>query len=100
MNRYFKVEGDIIYPDHTFLTWGPFYYHSKEKAIEKIDCIFSNIIDWCNLKEPILEITPRNVIRNKTQVVFSIMAWKDEETLQECNGIISVEEIFFEDELN
>ena len=51
-------------------------------------------------EEPILEITPRNVIRNKTQVVFSIMAWKDEETLQECNGIISVEEIFFEDELD
>jgi hypothetical protein len=39
IKRYFRVEGNIIYPDETMLTWGPFYYHSKDKAMERMQLI-------------------------------------------------------------
>lgn len=96
--RYFKVEGDIIYPDKYMLTWGPFYYHSKEKAKEQMEKILQDITDWCNLKDPTLKIVPENLIRcSQKQIIFDIKAWKDETTLQKCGGIITVEEISFED---
>ncbi len=97
--RYFKTEGDIIYPDEHMLTWGPFYYHSMEKAKEQMEKILQDIINWCNLQDPSLKIVPENLIktRDEKQIVFEIKAWKNETTLQKCNGIITVEEIFFED---
>ena len=97
--RNFKVEGNIIYPNKEMLTWGPFYYYSKDKAKEKIESILEDITKWCNLQDPSLNIAPENIIRtkNKEQIVFNIKAWKDEKTLQECHGIIRIDEIFFED---
>ena len=98
--RNYKVEGNIIYPDEKMLTWGPFYYHSKDKGKEKMETILEDITKWCNLKDPSLNITPENLIRTRTegQIVFNIKAWKNETTLQNCNGIITTEEIFFEDD--
>ena len=100
MERNFKVEGNIIYPDEkTMLTWGPFYYHSKPSAVLRMDVILNDITEWVNLEDPSLEIRPENVLRTRTgdQIVFKIKAWYDDNDLQDCNGIISVEEIFFED---
>ena len=100
MNRYFKVEGNIIYPDKTTLTWGPFYYHSIEKTMNKMNNIMEYIVDWVNLKDKSLNIKPEKYVKasgGKT-VVFEIKSWKDEQTLQNCDGIISIDEIFFEDE--
>ena len=57
MNRYIKVEGDIIYPDNTIMTWGPFYYYSINKAKSKMDEILEWIILWVNEKDPSLNIT-------------------------------------------
>lgn len=98
--RNYKVEGNIIYPDEHMLTWGPFYYHSKDKGRERMETVLGNITAWCNLQDPSLNIVPENLIRttNQDQIVFKIKAWKDEEILQDCNGIISIEDIFFEDE--
>lgn len=95
----YKVEGNIIYPDKQMLTWGPFYYHSKEKAIEKTEEILKTITEWCNEKDPSLKIEPKKVRRlaKGEQTIFYIQAWKDENTLENCNGIITVEEIYFED---
>jgi hypothetical protein len=100
MNRYFKTEGNIIYPDKQMLTWGPFYYHSFDKAQEKMDEILTWIINWVNEQDPSLNIQPENLIRTRDghQIVFDIKAWKDENNLQKCDGIITVEDIFFEDE--
>lgn len=95
--RNFKVEGNIIYPNKEMLTWGPFYYHSKDKGKERMEVILGDITNWCNLQDPSLNITPDNLIRNTSQIVFNINAWKDEKTLQKCGGIITIEEIFFED---
>ena len=30
--HHYKVEGNIIYPNKQMLTWGPFYYHDKNRA--------------------------------------------------------------------
>lgn len=100
MERYFRVEGNIIYPDETMLTWGPFYYHSKDKAMERMQPILNDIIDWVNGKDPTLEIRPEDLLTTigGTQMVFKIKAWRDEKTIQKCNGIVLVEEMFFEDE--
>ena len=95
----YKVEGNIIYPDKTMLTWGPFYYHQEEPAKNRMKAILHDIVNWCNLKDPTLNIVPQNLIKTRclTQRCFTILAWKDEETLQECDGIIEVESIYFED---
>lgn len=100
MERYFKTEGNIIYPDKLMLTWGPFYYHSKEKAFAKIDDILKYITDWVNLKDPSLNIIPEDIVRPKLgrMVAFNIKAWKDDTHLEDCKGFISSQEIFFEDE--
>ena len=100
MNRYFKVEGNVIYPDKKMLTWGSFYYHSIDKAKERMQVILDDIKNWVNLQDPKLNIEPENFVKTKdgTQIVFDIKAWFDEKTLQDCDGIITVEDIFFEDE--
>lgn len=51
-------------------------------------------------KNNVEEIKPQNIIwtRNKTQVVFDLRAWKDDSTIENTDCIISVEQIFFEDE--
>jgi len=97
--RNYKVEGNIIYPNETMLTWGPFYYHSKDKGQERMEIILEDITKWCNLQDPSLNIIPENLIRtiDNSQIIFNIKAWEDEETLQNCKGIIIIEEIFFED---
>ena len=97
--RYYKVEGNIIYPDKQMLTWGPFYYHFRNNGVEKMESILDNITAWCNTKDTSLNIKPENVIRtnDNTQIVFDIKAWKDNNTLQVCKGIITIENIFFED---
>ena len=99
MERYFKVEGNVLYPDEKMLTWGPFYYHSMEKGKERMKSVLTDITLWCNLKDPSIDIKPENVIhtRDGTQIVFKIKAWKDENILEKCNGIITIEDIFFED---
>lgn len=94
---FYTVEGNILYPDKSMLTWGPFYYHSKEKANDRMEVILQDITDWCNLKDPSLNISPQNIIRMNDQIVFDIQAWKDDTTLQECGGIITVELVSFED---
>lgn len=100
MNRYFKAEGNIIYPNKEMLTWGPFYYHSLDKAKAKMTDIMDMITKWVNEKDNTLNIKPEDIINcsGNTMTVFKIQAWKDENTLQDCNGIITVDEIFFEDE--
>ena len=94
---FYTVEGNILYPDESMLTWGPFYYHSKEKAKARMEVILKDITDWCNLQDPSLNISPQNVIKMNEQIVFEIQAWKDEKTLQKCGGIIMVELASFED---
>ena len=63
-------------------------------------CILTDIVNWCNLEDPSLNIQPTDVIDTigGTQTVFKIKAWKDENNLEECNGIIEIDDIFFEDE--
>lgn len=104
MNRYFKTEGNILYPskdkhNRPMLTWGPIYFHSFEKAQAKMDEILEWIVNWVNEQNKVY-ITPENVIRcsDNKMVVFKIDAWKDEHNLVKCDGIITVEDIFFEDE--
>lgn len=101
MNRYFKTEGNIIYPDKQMLTWGPFYYHSFDKAQAKMDEIMRWIIDWVNEQDKTLDIKPENIIRcsGNKMIVFDIKAWKDSKYLQDCDAIITVDDIFFEDEI-
>ena len=94
---FYTVEGNIIYPDKSMLTWGPFYYHSKEKAKDRMETILQDIIGWCNMKDPSLNISPLNVTRLSDLICFDIQAWKDETTLQKCEGIITVELVKFED---
>ena len=93
----YKVEGNILYSDNNMLTWGPFYYHSKEKAIERMSNILDDIIYWVNLKDSTLNIQPIKVIKMETQIVFHIKAWKNEHQLDDCKGIITVELFEFED---
>ena len=92
-----KVEGNILYPDKSMLTWGPFYYHSKEKAKARMEVILLDIINWCNMKDSSLNIRPQDIKRMDDQIVFDIQAWKDDTTLQKCDGIIEVEFFKFED---
>lgn len=98
-DRHFKAEGNIIYPNKEMLTWGPFYYHSLEKAKAKMADIMDMIIEWVNEKDKTLNIKPEEVTSCSDNMMtsFIIKAWKNENTLQECNGIIEVEEIFFDD---
>ena len=93
----YKVEGNILYPDDDMLTWGPFYYHSKEKAIERMPNILDDIIAWVNSKDPTLYIKPEEIINMRTQIVFRIKAWKNEHQLDDGKGIITVELFEFED---
>lgn len=93
----YKVEGNIIYPDKQMLTWGAFYYHSKDKALERAEEVLKDITKWCNEEDPSLKIEPKNVKRLGEQIIFDIKAWKDEDNLENCDGIITVEEIYFED---
>ena len=100
MNRYFKTEGNLLYPDKQILTWGPFYFHSFEKAQIKMDEIMEWIVKWVNEKDETLNIQPENVIRcsGNKMIVFNIKAWKTEDKLEDCDVLITVEDIFFEDE--
>lgn len=92
--RNYKVEGNIIWPNKTMLTWGPFYYHSQEKAIDKMNDILNYIINWCDNAEP-ENITVAN---DATQIAFDIKVLNDDHTaLENCTGFIEVTEIFFED---
>jgi hypothetical protein len=94
----YKVEGNIIYPDKQMLTWGPFYYHSKDKALERSEEVLKDITEWCNEEDPSLKIEPKNVKRLlDEQIIFDIQAWKDDDHLENCDGIITIEEIYFED---
>lgn len=95
----YKVEGNIIYPNLSMLTWGPFYYHSKEKASERMGEILTDITNWVNEEDPSLNITPQIIAKGDNQITFHIMAWKDEDTIEKCNGIIEVVPITFEDEI-
>lgn len=99
MDRDFKTEGNIIYPDKTMLTWGPFYFHSVEKAKKKMSEVLEWIIEWVNEKDNTLNIQPENVVETSDgkQIVFDIQAWKNNTTLVRCDGIISVDDINFED---
>ena len=98
MQQYdYKVEGNIIYSNEHMLTWGPFYYHSKEKAIKRMDDILKDITNWVNEKDSSLNITPHIILKVDTQITFHIMAWKDDNTLEKCNGLIEVELFGFED---
>lgn len=90
----YKVEGNLIHPDKTVLTWGPFYYHSQEKAIDKMNDISNCIIAYCNNAEP----ENMTVANDATQIAFNIQALNDDNTtLENCTGFIEVTEIFFED---
>jgi hypothetical protein len=93
----YKVEGNIIYPDKQMLTWGDFYYHSRDNAVKKAEEILKYITEWCNEKDPSLKIEPKNIKRLGKQIIFDIQAWKDDDNLEKCDGIITVEEIYFED---
>lgn len=96
--RHFKTTGNLIYPDGYILTWGGFYYHSFDKAKAKKDSLIEDIVTWCNLEDPTLNIKAENIFYvGDTQVIFEIKAWKDEDTLEDCRGFIEVEEIIFED---
>ena len=99
IERYFKVEGNIIYSDQKMLTWGPFYYHNYEDGKKRRKKIMEDIISWCNQKDSSLNIQPEDVVttREEDQISFSIIAWKNERTLEKCDGIIEIGEIFFED---
>lgn len=105
MKQYYKIEGNILYPskdedNRHMLTWGPFYYHSYTKGKEKMNEIMEWIVSWVNEKDNTLNIKPENVIRctdDKT-IVFKIKAWRDYNHLENCDGIITIENIFFEDE--
>ena len=97
----YKVEGNMLFQDKkTMLTWGPFYYHSKEKAIERISDIFNDIMNWVNLKDPSLNIQATNIVesRSRTQKVFNCKAWKTDDLLEDVGCIIRVDPIFFVDE--
>lgn len=98
-DTFYSVEGNILYPDKSMLTWGPFHYHDRSLAIKRMDAILKDITDWCNLKDPSLYIEPTDLIRTRSndQIVFRIKAWKDESTLQDCEGIIQVNTQSFED---
>jgi len=97
--KYFKTEGNIIYPDNQMLTWGPFYFHSIDKAKEKMNEIMDWIINWVNTKDNTLNIQPKDIVKSScnTMIAFNIKAWEDEQNLQDCKGIITVDNIFFED---
>ena len=97
MKTDFKVEGNIIYPDESMLTWGPFYYHSNKKASERMEQILTDITNWANEEDPSLNITPHIILKRDTQIAFHILAWKDDDTIEKCNGIIEVVPIIFED---
>ena len=102
MNRYFKTEGNILFKDDSTLTWGPFYFHSFDKAKVKMNEIMQWIIDWVNEKDSSLNIYPENISKTKdeTQIIFDIKTRKyDDEELENCGVLINVEDIFFEDEL-
>jgi hypothetical protein len=103
---YYKVEGTMIfnYENHKAidtLTWGPFYYHDKEKAKAKIDKIMTYMVDWVNgHKNNVETIKPQNEIRtrDKSQIVFHLKAWRDDNTCEDTRCLISVTPIYFEDE--
>lgn len=97
---YYKTEGNIMFPDESMLTWGPCYFHSETNAKEKMEDVLKCITEWCNEEDPSLNIAPTNVIRcyGGRQIVFRIRAWKDENTIEECKGIISVGTFVFEDD--
>lgn len=99
-DRYFKTEGTLIYPSTDTLTWGPFYYHDKNKAIDKMEEVQKYIVDWVNEQDPSLNIKPTDMIRTRDnkQIVFKIKAWRDSINLDNCGCIIRVDEIFFEDD--
>lgn len=99
MNKDYKIEGNIVFPDEHMLTWGPFYYHSEEKAKNRMESVLNDIVSWCNLQDPSLQIEPEKLIKTRSgdQICFYIKAWKDETHLEKCSGIVSVEPIYFED---
>lgn len=96
----YKTEGNIIYPDGHMLTWGPFYFHSLNLAKNKMDEILDWIINWVNEKDKTLNIKPENLTKTTSNRIigFKINAWKDDTHLEKCDGVITVDDIFFEDE--
>lgn len=105
---YYKVEGTMIfnYENHKAidtLTWGPFYYHNEDNAKAQIHKIMAFMTDWVNGHEKNIDtIKPKNEIwaKNKKQVVFDLIAWKDDNTCEDTRCLISVTPIYFEDENN
>ena len=82
----YKVEGNIIFPNEHMLTWGPFYYHSEEKAKDRMESVLNDIVSWCNLQDPSLQIKPEKLIKHiwrnvvalylLTQYFLKINLWK------------------------
>jgi len=104
MNEWFyKVEGNMLFPDNKYhmLTWGPYYFHDENKAKDKIDIIYSDIINWINLKDPSLNLIPYDEVpfrgKDIKTRVFKCKAWLTEDELVETNCIIQVDNVRFDD---
>lgn len=91
--EYFKVEGNIIYPNNKMLTWGPFYYHSFKNAKKHMKHLLKDIQVYCHSKAV-------NVMYADTDdmIVFDINALDEEDgVIKKCQVITSVDNMYFQD---
>lgn len=101
INRHFKVEGNIVYPSNAkMINWGPFYYHSEESAISKMNDLLTEITTYVRTISNDETIEPYNCAGSIPEQVlfFKIDALNDNNETETCDGIIVYEEIEFEDQ--
>ena len=90
--HYYTIEGNIHFPNNDTLTWGPYYYYSKEKAIKRMPLILNDITNWADSMNNISK--PEKIIHAGTdQLIFKIWI-----SSVECSGMIEIETFEFEDE--
>jgi len=99
MMENYKVEGNMIFKGDKMLTWGPFYFHSKEEAKKRMEIVYGDMLDWVKIQDPNIEPTNITYTRSRDTKVFNIKCKYDfKRKVENTNCIITVNEIWFEDE--
>lgn len=95
----YKVEGNMIFKGGKMLTWGPFYFHSKEKAKDRMEIIYRDMLDWVKIQDPNIQPMNINYTRSRDTKVFNIRCRYDfKRKVENTNCIIQVDEFLFDDD--
>lgn len=101
INKHFKLEGNIVYPNNNkIITWGPIYYNSEELVISNMNNLLTEITKYVRTISNDETIEPNNItgLVEDHVLFFKINALNDNNEIENCHGTIIYYEIEFENQ--